>query len=606
MRKWPAISFASVVLNVATIAITTVSAQEGAGAPPKRFALLIGIKDYRPNDYVPSSDKPVMFENLKTSCNDIDKISTQLQKLGWRGPEDDDPEIETICDASVGDIFPKIGRRVERFDKPDHFLLLYIAGHGVEVNDRNYIFTRRAELDLKLAGQRLRNNPENILFQGDSMELNQDLFARAGASYRGNILIVLDSCRNDPFVYTAMSSQFLIKVSAPQINNRSNGIMVLYATTPGKRISDGVGSSFIAESLASEMAKGAKGWSIDKVVTNTINAVTRDTKFTPFPQWPDRVGGLNNPDICFSGCSWFDRNSASATAAQVLSRKAVFPKNPLVRVGYLVDMYDSSASRTTSERMDSHKSPRSRAFKTIYKAPNATRVRSSGALTLDFFWCEGETQLGRERDSTALAENIARTVREGTGGPGSPIARIRVRSLGSEENARPGYRISKNVIRIDSGSTREEEWAKKIKKASSAALHLETIRARSLDSVSIFFCEGVPSFARLSRLWLQAAREDQKGIATLLGQSISEEIDDIWVADAVEVVRSSPDKTQIRYFYKADEVLARKIADVIAFRRGSRPGVHYLPGYADRVERGLIELWVGQFAKVGPAGTRLH
>ena len=37
---------------------------------PKRFALLIGIKDYRPSDYVEDISRPVMLENLKTPCDD--------------------------------------------------------------------------------------------------------------------------------------------------------------------------------------------------------------------------------------------------------------------------------------------------------------------------------------------------------------------------------------------------------------------------------------------------------------------------------------------------------------------------------------------------------
>ncbi|OQW40341.1 MAG: hypothetical protein A4S08_04895 [Proteobacteria bacterium SG_bin4] len=562
---------------------------------PKRFALLIGIKDYRPSDYVEDISRPVMLENLKTPCDDLEKIDAQLQKIGWRGRGEKDPEISVICDADAGTIWPKLAKLVDKFDSINDFLFIYIASHGVEINDRNYFFMRRAELDLKFESKKLRNDYKSLLFQGESFELNQHLYSNASEFYNGNIFIILDSCRDDPFVYTAMKSEFAIPVSAPQVNSRRRGIMLLYATTPGKRISDGIGSSYLVNSFVSELSKGG---TVDKIVTNIVRNVSTDTRFTAYPQLPDSHGKLNNPDICFSDCTL----KSDATSMRIDSDSQLIDKNAQSK-------YKNSAVVLANASKGSDVQPDkiipqsnfnkdtsnlyNRKFTTVYSDTSDLTARSHAALTLDIFWCEGNDQEVREKDAYVLAGKIKQKVIENKD---LSISTIRVRPLGSEENARPGYRLTNNTIRIDRGPGQEMLLAKKIKQISDTnpELQIQRIRTRSIGSMSVFICNGIPPFPPIPRMWLQASRDNQKGITSLIGQLVSDKIENIWVADAVEVVKNSPNLTQIRYFYKEDESLAKMVAEIVASKLGNLPLVVYMKGYQDDVEPGLLELWLGK------------
>ena len=577
-------------------------------APAKRYALLIGVNDYRPADYVEDSNKPRMFKNLITPCDDIDKISAQLQKLGWRGEQETNPEIASICNADIADIVPKLGALVEDYENPNDLLFIYIASHGVEINNRNYFFTKRALLDLKKAGKRLLDDPSNLLFQHCSFELNQEVYARASDFYKGNIFLVLDSCRDDPF-YATMKSELPLPVSVPTMNNRKQGIMLLYAAMSGKRISDGSGSSFLSNSLISAMSKGG---TIDKIVSNVIKDVSNNTRYTNFPQHPDTQGKLNNPDICFSGCDIKANGSTLEKNTESGQTKASLRQRDTDSVEYFADASkvigvasDSSISESDVKPSAKAKSS-TRKFKTIHNAPQELATASQSGLILDVYWCEGGGQKNREQKANAFAEKLSMSLKNKEISDPT-ISQIRVRSLGADENARPGYRLTKNVIRVDRESGQQMTLANKIKATSStdSLLQIQSIRAQNIGSLSVFYCDGIPAFKPLPRMWLQAAYQEQKGMASLLGQSVAEEISDLWVADAVEIVKNSPDQTQIRYFFKQDEPLAEKVANIVATRLGNKPLVSYVRGYQEKVESSLVELWVGKLENVRPLNSPL-
>lgn len=551
-----------------------------------RYALLVGVKQYQPEGYNNTDSSRAMLSNLNTPCDDVEKIAARLTEVGWRADYKDNPEVETICDATDDQIATRIKDLVEEFDHEDRFLFVYLAGHGVQVNSRNYIFSSNAILNLTSASDRLTNNPKNVVFQGQSIELVQDLFGRAGDYYRGNILLVLDSCRNDPLYLATMSSALNnVPLTAPQISQQSDGIMVVYATTPGLRISDGYSSSYLANSLVNSIVPGR---TVDSVISTVKRDVRTATRHTANPQAPERVGTLNNGNLCFAGC---------ATAA-----------SPTVSVALADQQYSHAATNNFLRYVESHSDvsfhfgpmlnvslglPRFSKFLDRAKAVERGISNASNDANIDIYWCEGNEGAAREEKANMLAKSII--------GAGSDIVvnessltRVRTRPLSREENLNPKNRVSTDTVRIDSDSPVERGWAEELRRAVPYELSVEELREDSLGYVKVYLCDGVEELPVATKLWVHVPSAESKGIGLILSDEIRRNVEGLLVEDYVDVVEVSPDKTQVRYFYDADRELAYRIADAVAPRLKVKPLVNPIDNSGLQMGPNRLELWIGK------------
>jgi Caspase domain len=163
-----------------------------------RVALVIGNGAY--------TDAP-----LKNPANDAQQMAQVLRRLGFEVIELRDGRREQMTRAIEQLQSALTGRRGVG--------LLYYAGHGVQIDARNYMIP----VDAKL-----RRSAD---LSTQAVDVNRAIEALRAAGTRLNI-VVLDACRDNPFG-SISSGRGLAPLDAP------SGTFLAYATAPGNVASDG-------------------------------------------------------------------------------------------------------------------------------------------------------------------------------------------------------------------------------------------------------------------------------------------------------------------------------------------------------------------------------
>ena len=146
----------------ATLLLVTLSCQASAS---QRIALVIGNAAY--------AESP-----LYNPVNDAIAIDERLTALGFEVVRVTDADLRSMQSALV-----EFTRRIE----DDATALVFYAGHGVQANGRNYLVPIDARLE----------NESSLRFE--ALELN-DVLEELEYSRSKLNLVVLDACRNNPFL----------------------------------------------------------------------------------------------------------------------------------------------------------------------------------------------------------------------------------------------------------------------------------------------------------------------------------------------------------------------------------------------------------------------
>ncbi len=192
----------SVVAMLALAMLSSAAAQ----ARENRIALVIGNSAYESGP-------------LPNPANDAKLMSEALTGLGF----------EVIARRNADQITMKraiqeFGARLEKAG-PDSVGLFYYAGHGVQLNGRNYLIPTTARIE--------REGDVEIEAVSADWVIEQMRFARN----RLNI-VVLDACRNNPFTRSMRGVDHgLATMDAPA------GILIAYSTAPGQVAADGNGAN---------------------------------------------------------------------------------------------------------------------------------------------------------------------------------------------------------------------------------------------------------------------------------------------------------------------------------------------------------------------------
>lgn len=185
-----------------------------AAAASERLALLIGNSRYE------------HATPLRNPENDIALVEHSLKKAGFRtfsGRNLNRTELEEKIET-----FSEAARKARR-----PTLLVYFAGHGMQVSGRNYLIPIDAKLDNR-AGL-----PANTI---DA----EDVLDRLGRLDTKLVIFVLDACRDDPFDKRTRG----FKRGLTTIKNRS-GKLIAFSTAPGQVALDGdAGTSPYASAFA--------------------------------------------------------------------------------------------------------------------------------------------------------------------------------------------------------------------------------------------------------------------------------------------------------------------------------------------------------------------
>ena len=197
---------------------------QGKGTPKaaalseRRVALVIGNSAYQS---VPSLPNPV---------NDAKAVANALRAVGFI-------EVRELYDGdltSFGKALKEFGDLAATAD----WAVIYYAGHGMEVGGTNYLIPVDAKLE------------QQSHVEDEAMPLTR-LLSKASAASKMQ-LVILDACRNNPFVAKMRSAGKSTRSISPGLASiePESGVLVAYSARDGTTAMDGEGAnSPFAEAL---------------------------------------------------------------------------------------------------------------------------------------------------------------------------------------------------------------------------------------------------------------------------------------------------------------------------------------------------------------------
>ena len=214
-----------------------------------KVALIIGNSNY---DH---------FSSLKNTLNDAEDMRKILKDKGF--------DVLYLKDANL----ESMENMVEKFSmklRKGGVGFFYYAGHGIEVEGKNYLVPVEAKISKK-SKVKYRSLPIDMII--DEMEESRN---------RLNI-VVLDSCRNDPFSRSGGGG-------LAQINN-AKGMYIAFATAPGKVASDGGSgrNGLFTKHLITNINQS--NITLDEVFNNTRASVYNESKSKQLPWTSSSVIG---------------------------------------------------------------------------------------------------------------------------------------------------------------------------------------------------------------------------------------------------------------------------------------------------------------------------
>ena len=229
-------------------------------ANQKRKAVVIGMSDYGGN------------RRLDNTVNDADDMADVFTRLGFEVTLLKNNDLRTLKANLINWYNTIAGNDVAVF---------YFAGHGMEVNGKNYLIPIDAEL----------NSETDVEF--NTLNVNQVL-GNMNEKRVGMKLLILDACRDNPFTRSwyrgGDEEKGLAQMSAPI------GTYIAFAASPGSTAQEGknynLPNGVFTYYLKHEILKA--GATIDEILTNVTEAVFN---LTHEQQIPFRNSSLTKPFI---------------------------------------------------------------------------------------------------------------------------------------------------------------------------------------------------------------------------------------------------------------------------------------------------------------------
>jgi uncharacterized caspase-like protein len=176
----------------------------------RRVALVIGNSAY--------ANAPT----LRNPRNDAGDVADTLKKLGF--------EVEFGLDLDQQNFAKAIDGFARSLDGADVGLFFY-AGHGLQMNDKNYLVSTNARLN------------SEFLLSSETIEL--DAIVRLMDSKATVNLVFLDACRNNPLAENLRANLAATKRSASlgrglaRIEPTGHDTLIAFAAAPGQEAADG-------------------------------------------------------------------------------------------------------------------------------------------------------------------------------------------------------------------------------------------------------------------------------------------------------------------------------------------------------------------------------
>jgi len=189
---------------LAALAFLLISGDVACAQSGRRVALVVGVSNYQ---YVPRLGNPT---------NDALDVSNAFYRLGFQVQTLIDPDRNALEDA-----IRKLGRDADGAEAG----VFYYSGHALEVNGQNLLVPASANI----------RSERDLRFE--TVDLDSVLDSVSG---RGKVsLLILDSCRDNPFVKQLAGSSRTISLRGMGPVDAAVGTLIAFSTAPGKTASDG-------------------------------------------------------------------------------------------------------------------------------------------------------------------------------------------------------------------------------------------------------------------------------------------------------------------------------------------------------------------------------
>lgn len=220
----------------------------------RRVALVIGNAAY------------ANAASLRNPRNDANDFAESLKKMGF--------EVELGLDLDQQGFARTIENFARTLDGAD-VGLFFFAGHGLQMNEKNYLVSANARLE------------SEFLLSSETIEL--DAIVRLMESKAPTNLVFLDACRNNPLAENLKRSLMSLKRSVSlgrglaRVEPSGRDTLVAFAAAPGQEATDGADrNSPFTTALLQHMPK--PGLEVSVMLKEVAADVRRDTRNSQRPQ----------------------------------------------------------------------------------------------------------------------------------------------------------------------------------------------------------------------------------------------------------------------------------------------------------------------------------
>ncbi|MDM0045904.1 caspase family protein [Variovorax dokdonensis] len=274
LRAWLCL----LMLVASAVSVPTLALAQPAGAE-QRIALVIGNARYP------------KFP-LANPENDGRLIATRLRGLGF--------QVTEQYNLGVVQFRRTLREFARRVQQDDAIAVLYYAGHGVQIDGRNFLLP--VDVDLR--------DQEEV--KDESVDIDELFIGRIDKVGSYPRIVILDACRNNPFAKKTRN----INAAGGLAEMGARGTLIAFASSPGAAAEDGPdgGNSVYSKSLAEEMV--VPGIEVEQMFKNVRVRVLRDTQ------------GRQLPWVNTSLTSNFSFNPSGRDTRLALASPATSPPSP--------------------------------------------------------------------------------------------------------------------------------------------------------------------------------------------------------------------------------------------------------------------------------------
>jgi hypothetical protein len=236
------------LLGMLALGLVLAFGLDAAQAQPadKRIALVIGNARY----------PKVPLDNPE---NDARLIAANLRKLGF--------DVNEQLNVNVLQFRRALREFARRVQEDDAIAVLYYAGHGVQIDGRNYLLP----VDINLRDQ------EEV--KDESVDIEELFLSRIEKARSHPRIVILDACRDNPFAGKTRN----IRSAGGLAEMGARGTLIAFASAPGAPAEDGPSgrNSVYTKHLATEMM--VPGLEVEQMFKNVRVKVLRDTRERQLP-----------------------------------------------------------------------------------------------------------------------------------------------------------------------------------------------------------------------------------------------------------------------------------------------------------------------------------